>query len=106
MLAPSEPAMCGRATLAIEVSSTSIKAANATVMAMSQGLTRGFHATWADACGLGLSLEPGAVTAGAADADSDSGKKTAPWGYCREAMGEFLRNSGSARSPCGAPSTG
>ncbi len=35
--------MWGRATLAMEVSSTSIKAARATVMAISQGLTRGFH---------------------------------------------------------------
>ena len=36
--------MWGRATLAMEVSSTSMKAARATVMAMSQGLTRGFQA--------------------------------------------------------------
>jgi len=44
VLAPSEPAMWGSATLAMEVSSTSMKAARATVMAISQGLTRGFHA--------------------------------------------------------------
>ncbi len=41
--APRLPAMCGKATFAMEVSSTSIKAANATVAAMIQGLTRGFH---------------------------------------------------------------
>ena len=35
--------MWGRATLAIEVSSTSMNAASATVMAISHGLTRGFH---------------------------------------------------------------
>ena len=35
--------MWGSATLAMEVSSTSIKAARATVMAMNQGLTRGFQ---------------------------------------------------------------
>ena len=35
--------MCGRATLAMEVSRTSMKAARATVAAMSQGLTLGFH---------------------------------------------------------------
>ena len=38
--------MWGRATLAMEVSSTSMKAASATVMAMSQGLTLGFHCAW------------------------------------------------------------
>ncbi len=43
VLAPRVPAMCGRATLAMEVSSTSMNAASATVMAISQGLTRGFH---------------------------------------------------------------
>jgi hypothetical protein len=35
--------MCGSATLAIEVSRTSIKAARATVAAISQGLAFGFH---------------------------------------------------------------
>src|SRR5271169_7040042 len=35
--------MWGRATLAIEVSRTSMKAASATVAAISQGLTLGFH---------------------------------------------------------------
>ena len=35
--------MCGSATLAMEVSSTSMNAASATVMAISQGLTRGFQ---------------------------------------------------------------
>src|SRR3954447_3842228 len=35
--------MWGRATLAIEVSSTSMNAASATVAAISQGLVRGFH---------------------------------------------------------------
>src|SRR5258708_37586949 len=36
--------MWGRATLAMEVSSTSIKAARATVAAISQGFVFGFHA--------------------------------------------------------------
>src|ERR1700733_6779876 len=36
--------MWGRATLAMEVSSTSIKAASATVAAISQGFVFGFHA--------------------------------------------------------------
>ena len=44
--------MWGRATLAMEVSSTSMKAARATVMAMSQGLTRGFQLAWASTLGL------------------------------------------------------
>src|SRR4051794_29710927 len=35
--------MCCRATLAMEVSSTSMNAASATVAAISQGLVRGFH---------------------------------------------------------------
>src|SRR5258708_5515205 len=35
--------MCGRATFAIEVSRTSMKAASATVAAISQGLALGFH---------------------------------------------------------------
>ena len=40
-LAPRLPAICGSATLAMEVSSTSMNAARATVAAMTQGLTRG-----------------------------------------------------------------
>ena len=47
--------MWGRATLAMEVSSTSMKAARATVMAMSQGLTRGFQRT-AAASGEGFCM--------------------------------------------------
>ena len=43
-LAPREPAMCGRATLAMEVSRTSMKVARVTVSAMSQGLWRGRQA--------------------------------------------------------------
>ena len=38
------PAMCGKATLAIEVSSTSMKVAIVTVSAISQGLNRGVYA--------------------------------------------------------------
>ena len=60
--------MCGSATLAIEVSSTSINAASATVMAISHGLTLGFHAVgrrsgWDSPCAL----------AGAGDAVCNSG---------------------------------
>src|SRR6185437_9216946 len=42
--------MCGRATLAMEVSNTSMKAAKATDAAMIQGLTAGFHSPAAAAC--------------------------------------------------------
>lgn len=42
-LAPRFPAICGSATLAMDVSSTSMNAASATVAAMIQGLTLGFH---------------------------------------------------------------
>src|ERR1700733_7034521 len=41
--APSEPAICGSATLAIEVSSTSMKVASVTVSATAQGLCFGFQ---------------------------------------------------------------
>src|SRR5271169_2302531 len=41
LLAPRFPAIYGRATLAMLVSSTSIKAASATTTAISQGLYRG-----------------------------------------------------------------
>ena len=40
-LAPSVPAICGNATLAIEESSTSMKVARVTVMATTQGLMSG-----------------------------------------------------------------
>ncbi len=43
LLAPSEPAIYGSATLAMDVSSTSINAASATVAAISHGLTFGFQ---------------------------------------------------------------
>ena len=42
-LAPSEPAMCGRATLAMEVSRTSMNVASVTVSATAQGLWWGFQ---------------------------------------------------------------
>src|SRR5437016_6857185 len=43
LLAPRLPAMCGSATLAMLVSSTSMNAAIATTMAISQGLNVGFQ---------------------------------------------------------------
>src|ERR1700743_1767036 len=43
LLAPRFPAMCGRATLAMLVSSTSINAASDTTNAISHGFTRGVH---------------------------------------------------------------
>ncbi len=49
MLAESEPPMWGMATLAMEVSSASMKVAMVTVMAMTQGLARGRHVSWNDA---------------------------------------------------------
>ena len=52
MLAPRLPAIWGRATLAMEVSRTSMKAASATVAAISHGFTRGFHAVCASAFGF------------------------------------------------------
>src|ERR1700722_2655949 len=42
VLAPRSPAMCGSATFAMEVSRTSIKAASATVAAISHGFAFGF----------------------------------------------------------------
>jgi len=42
-LAPRPPAMWGRATLAMEVSSTSMKVASVTVMAITQGFRLGFQ---------------------------------------------------------------
>src|SRR5579872_3097376 len=45
LLAPRLPAMCGRATLAMLVSSTSMNAAIATTMAISQGLNFGVQGT-------------------------------------------------------------
>jgi hypothetical protein len=54
-LAPRLPAICGNATLAMEVSSTSMNAANATVAAMAHGLARGRH--------LSIATNFGAATA-------------------------------------------
>ena len=45
-LAESEPPMWGMATLAMEVSSASMKVARVTVMAMTQGLARGRQVSW------------------------------------------------------------
>src|SRR5579872_1660948 len=45
LLAPRLPAMCGRATLAMLVSSTSMKAASATTTAIAHGLYLGFQAS-------------------------------------------------------------
>jgi hypothetical protein len=47
----------------MEVSSTSMKAASATVMAISQGFTRGFHAACSTAWGLVTVTPPGAGNA-------------------------------------------
>jgi hypothetical protein len=66
-LAPKPPAMYGSATLAMEVSSTSMKAAIATVAAMTHGFVFGFHAVMGTAaaaaamsllcsCRMGLAL--------------------------------------------------
>lgn len=46
VLAESDPPMWGMATLAMEVSSASMKVARVTVMAMAQGLARGRHVSW------------------------------------------------------------
>jgi len=48
-LAECEPPMWGMATLAMEVSSASMKVARVTVTAMSQGLARGLHVSWNEA---------------------------------------------------------
>src|ERR1700732_3821307 len=45
LLAPRSPAMCGRATLAMLVSSTSMNAASDTTTAINQGLTSNFGDT-------------------------------------------------------------
>ena len=52
-LAPREPPMWGMATLAMEVSSASMKVARVTVMAMAQGLARGRHVSWKCGCRRG-----------------------------------------------------
>src|ERR1039457_5602058 len=67
--------MCGKATLAMEVSSTSMKAANATVMAMSHGLTRGFQAVVAEGSGFAILVGTAPLPAGVGDAVSNCGKK-------------------------------
>ena len=50
LLAPRLPAMCGSATLAMLVSSTSIKAASETTKAINQGLAFAFHAAGGALC--------------------------------------------------------
>src|SRR5580692_8955868 len=52
------PAMCGRATLAMEVSSTSMKVASVTVTAMIQGFTAGRQAS---ALALSSVVEPALI---------------------------------------------
>src|SRR5215469_10666811 len=73
MLAPRLPAICGNATLAIEVSSTSMNAASATVAAISHGLTRGFQAALASGFSM---VVAGAVTPGAGGSVCTSGKNS------------------------------
>src|SRR6202049_2372560 len=51
LLAPTFPAMCGNATLAMLVSSTSMNAARATTTAMSQGVCFGRHGSRGSAAG-------------------------------------------------------
>src|ERR1700722_3604884 len=58
LLAPRFPAICGSATFAMLVSSTSIKAASDTTNAISQGFTLGFHAACARAPALALTDPP------------------------------------------------
>ena len=60
-LAPRLPAICGRATLAMLVSRTSMKAARATVAAMSHGLVRGRHAACAASSAVAESATAGFV---------------------------------------------
>src|SRR6266481_1342146 len=50
-VAPRPPAMCGRATLAMEESSTSMKVASVTVMATIHGLMLGRHGFSTAGCG-------------------------------------------------------
>src|SRR5215469_7944674 len=60
-VAPRPPAICGSATLAMEVSSTSMNVASVTVMATIHGLTRGRHGlstecverAWSTCCASG-----------------------------------------------------
>src|SRR5580704_11709591 len=65
-LAERLPAMCGSETLAILVSSTSMKVASITVAAISQGLTAGVHGTGVavgalDASGSATAAELGCI---------------------------------------------
>jgi hypothetical protein len=54
--------MWGMATLAIEVSSASMKVAMVTVMAMAQGLARGRHVSWNDAVAAAAMAAPFCVS--------------------------------------------
>src|SRR5580704_2161709 len=56
LLAPRSPAMCGSATLAMLVSSTSMNAASDTTTAISQGLTAGCGKTTGAEATLGREL--------------------------------------------------
>src|SRR6185437_1126279 len=96
--------MCGSATLAMEVSSTSMKAASATVAAISQGLTRGFQSAWSISLGaLGLrtvfAVPFAAARAGSAPAapgkvESEADKNLPP---------EIVRSQLLPGGPCAQP---
>ena len=64
-VAPRPPAMCGRATLAMEESSTSMNVARVTVMATIHGLIRGRHgfstASWVECASGSCALESSSV---------------------------------------------
>src|SRR5579872_7138575 len=80
-LAPRLPAMWGRATLAMEVSSTSMNAARATVAAMSHGLTLGFQPANSPTFGF-WTVVACAVPPGAGGSVCNSGKKLSPDKVC------------------------
>ena len=84
-LAPSEPAMWGRATLAMEVSSTSMKVARVTTSAMAQGLYLGFHS--ASGCSASLIVR---LLIGYQEADMDSKSSNRKSDVARR-MGKLMR---------------
>src|SRR5215472_12189814 len=74
LLAPRFPAMYGSATLAMLVSSTSMKAASATTTAISHGLYRGRQMSWSSVSAavviLYIRREPHSCPGGVSDLDS------------------------------------
>jgi hypothetical protein len=74
-----------------------MKAAKATVMAMSQGLTLGFQGVWRDWFGLSTCFVVGAAAAWAGAAGCNSGKGLSS-GLGAQFAFQVIRGRGSAKS--------